>query len=182
MAKTAAQLGTQIQADFLEHSFSEITSENVTQFLTSLYDITKQHGGISTLSDTTGLNRQHLYRSFASTGNPKLQSLLPILQGLGYTIGLKRKLYTYHSAYNLEELFPRFVYNDEMGRFLTTLHEVAREQGGISSLSSRIGINRQNLYRTFSSIGNPKLKSFIAILNGLGYAVTICKVSNDNVQ
>ena len=43
----------------------------------------------------------------------------------------------------------------------------------MTALSKRIGINRQNLYRTFASTGNPKFRSLGAILKGLGYKLAI---------
>jgi probable addiction module antidote protein len=53
------------------------------------------------------------------------------------------------------------------------LRRLTKAQGGMSRLSKKIGINRQNLYRTFASDGNPKLRSLATILNGLGYKLSI---------
>lgn len=57
--------------------------------------------------------------------------------------------------------------------FLITLRSLTKVQGGMSSLSKRVGINRQNLYRTFASTGNPKFRSLNTILKGLGYRLSI---------
>ena len=43
----------------------------------------------------------------------------------------------------------------------------------MTALSRKTGINRQNLYRTFASSGNPKFKSLGVILEGLGYNLTV---------
>lgn len=61
--------------------------------------------------------------------------------------------------------------------FLLTLRKLTKAQGGMTALSKRIGINRQNLYRTFASTGNPKFRSLGAILKGLGYKLTIAPMS-----
>lgn len=68
--------------------------------------------------------------------------------------------------------------------FLLKLRELAREQGGMSYLSKKVGINRQNLYRTFASTGNPKFRSLNSILKGLGFKLTIERIgaSNDDIS
>lgn len=53
------------------------------------------------------------------------------------------------------------------------LRRLTKAQGGMSRLSKKVGINRQNLYRTFASDGNPKLRSLTTILKGLGYKLSI---------
>ena len=45
--------------------------------------ITEAGGGISKMAETTGLNREALYRTLSRRGNPQLSSLLPILQAAG---------------------------------------------------------------------------------------------------
>ncbi|MBI1928534.1 putative addiction module antidote protein [Candidatus Poribacteria bacterium] len=56
---------------------------------------------------------------------------------------------------------------------LIALRSVAEAQGGLSELARRTRLNRQNLYRTLSSNGNPKLNTLGAILNGLGYRLSV---------
>jgi len=63
--------------------------------------------------------------------------------------------------------------------FLETLRRLTKAQGGMSELSKKIKINRQNLYRTFASTGNPKLRSLVTILEGLGYRLTIEPIPQD---
>ena len=67
--------------------------------------------------------------------------------------------------------------NGDAQTFLLTLRKLTKAQGGMTALSKRIGINRQNLYRTFASTGNPKFRSLGAILKGLGYKLAIAPVS-----
>lgn len=57
--------------------------------------------------------------------------------------------------------------------FLLLLRQLTKIQGGMSFLSKKVGMNRQNLYRTFASTGNPKFKSLATILKGLGYRISI---------
>jgi probable addiction module antidote protein len=63
--------------------------------------------------------------------------------------------------------------------FLQALHNLAKCQGGMSSLSRKTGINRQNLYRNFADTGNPKFKSLSTILNALGFTLAIQPIHND---
>jgi probable addiction module antidote protein len=57
--------------------------------------------------------------------------------------------------------------------FLQSLRNLTMAQGGMTALSRKTGINRQNLYRTFAETGNPKFKSLGVILQGLGFKYTI---------
>ena len=66
--------------------------------------------------------------------------------------------------------------------FLLTLRKLTKAQGGMTALSKRIGINRQNLYRTFASTGNPKFRSLGAILKGLGYKLSIEAVTPEEAK
>lgn len=63
--------------------------------------------------------------------------------------------------------------------FLNALRKITKAQGGMTALSRRTGINRQNLYRTFANTGNPKFKSLGTILRGLGYQLTIEPIPQD---
>lgn len=57
--------------------------------------------------------------------------------------------------------------------FLLAVRTVAEAQGGLSELAERTNLNRQNLYRALASNGNPRLNTLGAILNGLGYRLSI---------
>ena len=76
------------------------------------------------------------------------------------------------SAYLIKAL-ESFTTTGDPRTFLTALRKLTKAQGGMTALSRRTGINRQNLYRTFASTGNPKFKSLGMILEGLGYNLTI---------
>lgn len=60
--------------------------------------------------------------------------------------------------------------------FLLALRNVAEAQGGLSKLAEKTRLNRQNLYKTLSSKGNPTLDTLYTILNALGFRLSIMPV------
>ncbi len=82
------------------------------------------------------------------------------------------------SAY-LQKALEKFTMEGDAKTFLAALRKLTKAQGGMTALSRRTGINRQNLYRTFASTGNPKFKSLGTILRGLGYHLTIEAIKRD---
>lgn len=61
----------------------------------------------------------------------------------------------------------------EVEAFLIALKNVAQAQGGIALLAEKTHLNRQNLYRTLSSGGNPRLNTLGVILHALGFRLAI---------
>jgi probable addiction module antidote protein len=57
--------------------------------------------------------------------------------------------------------------------FLIALGHVAKANGGLSVLAKRTGLNRENLYRTLSPKGNPKLTNIDAVLKSLGMKLSV---------
>ena len=57
--------------------------------------------------------------------------------------------------------------------FLTALARVAKANGGVAMLAKKTGLNRENLYRTLSPKGNPKLESIDAMLRSLGMRLSV---------
>lgn len=55
-------------------------------FLVALKNVAESHGGIGVLSGITKLNRQSMYKTFSEKGNPKLSSLLTVLDALGINL------------------------------------------------------------------------------------------------
>ena len=66
-------------AEYLTACFED--TEEV--FLLGLRNVVEAHGGVAVLADSTGLNRENLYRVLSENGNPKLSSLALILEALG---------------------------------------------------------------------------------------------------
>lgn len=56
---------------------------------------------------------------------------------------------------------------------LVALRNIAEARGGMSQLSKKTHLNRQNLYQVLSKNGNPTLGTFELILKGLGYRLAI---------
>jgi len=57
--------------------------------------------------------------------------------------------------------------------FLLALRDVAEAHGGLTRLAKKTKLNRQNLYRTLSESGNPRLDTLGVILNGLNLRLSI---------
>ena len=57
--------------------------------------------------------------------------------------------------------------------FFTALRDVAESQGGLTKLSQRTHLNRQNLYRVLSAQKNPRIETVGSILHGLGFRLSI---------
>lgn len=56
---------------------------------------------------------------------------------------------------------------------LLALRHVAQAQGGISQLSRKTHLNRESLYKTLSSKGNPKLQTLGLLFKGLGFHLSV---------
>lgn len=52
-------------------------------FLQALRNVTDAQGGIGSVANTAGLNRQQLYRTLSARGNPELRTLVKILNASG---------------------------------------------------------------------------------------------------
>lgn len=56
---------------------------------------------------------------------------------------------------------------------LSALRKAAKAKGW-TYLEKETGISRQALYKALSEKGNPRIKTFIEIINSLGYRLQIC--------
>ena len=66
-----------------------LEDEDPKVFLIALKDIADAHGGVAKLAKKTDLNRESLYRTPPQSGNPRLQSLLAILQACHLGISIR---------------------------------------------------------------------------------------------
>jgi probable addiction module antidote protein len=57
--------------------------------------------------------------------------------------------------------------------FLTALRDVAEAHGGMTRLSKRTKLNRENLYKMLSKKGNPELHSLGILLEALGLRLAV---------
>ena len=62
---------------------------------------------------------------------------------------------------------------DSREAFLIALRDVAEAQKGIPQVAAEAGVNRENLYRTLSEGGNPRLTTLIPVLSTLGLRITL---------
>jgi len=59
-------------------------------------------------------------------------------------------------------------FEDSEEVFLLGLRDVVEARGGVGGLSQVTELNRENLYRSLSKKGNPKLSSLSSILEAVG--------------
>ena len=57
--------------------------------------------------------------------------------------------------------------------FLLALRDVARARGGVAKLAELTNLNREHLYRMLSEKGNPELRSLEALLDAMGFRLTV---------
>ncbi|MBM3633092.1 MAG: putative addiction module antidote protein [Alphaproteobacteria bacterium] len=62
--------------------------KDVSAFLMALRDVVEAKGGITKLAEKTHLNRQSLYKSLSAEGDPKLNTVETVLNGLGYRLSV----------------------------------------------------------------------------------------------
>ncbi|MGV6941991.1 addiction module antidote protein [Stenotrophomonas maltophilia] len=60
---------------------------------------------------------------------------------------------------------------------MAALGDLAREHG-LSALASESGVTRLTLYKALSEEGNPKLDTFLAMLEGLGLRLQVVPVGS----
>ncbi|MBA8667778.1 putative addiction module antidote protein [Holosporaceae bacterium 'Namur'] len=81
----------------------------------------------------------------------------------------------------LEVAINEFIEDHDKTSFLYAIKVIAIAQGGLSKLSKKTHLNRQNLYKALSNKGNPKLDTIGSIINGLGFKINIgLKLSNEH--
>lgn len=56
---------------------------------------------------------------------------------------------------------------------LKALGYVAQAQGGMTQLARKTKLNRESLYKTLSSRGNPKLQTMGLLLKALGFRLSV---------
>lgn len=61
----------------------------------------------------------------------------------------------------------------DVSSFLMALRDVTEARGGITQLAEKTRLNRQNLYKTLSAKGDPKLNTIETVLHGLGYRLSV---------
>lgn len=62
---------------------------------------------------------------------------------------------------------------DDPAALLQALRNVAEARGGMAKVAERAGLNRQQMYRSLSSEGNPELRSLTRILDATGLQLIV---------
>ncbi|MBX7235219.1 MAG: putative addiction module antidote protein [Caldilineales bacterium] len=76
----------ELAAEYLTVAAEEGSAE---LFLIALRNVTEAQGGIAEIAAATHLNRQTMYRTLSSEGNPTLSTLLSILRAVGLNLSFK---------------------------------------------------------------------------------------------
>jgi probable addiction module antidote protein len=66
--------------------------------------------------------------------------------------------------------------DEDVGYFSHALGIAARAKG-MTKVANDTGLAREALYRSFSEEGNPSLKSTLAVLKSLGFALTVRRLT-----
>jgi probable addiction module antidote protein len=87
---------------------------------------------------------------------------------------VKEKLKTREAAVSyLNTALEEYEKDKDTDAFLLALRTVAEVRGGIGELAKKTNLNRQHLYRTLSSKGNPRLDTLEEVLHVLGLRLSI---------
>ena len=69
-----------------EYLTAAIEDDSPELFLIALRNVAEAQGGIAAIADATHLNRQTMYRTLSSEGNPTFATLLTILRAVGMNL------------------------------------------------------------------------------------------------
>ena len=72
----------------------------------------------------------------------------------------------------INQIIENFDRDEDIAILLSSLKKVAKAKGW-TNLENETGISRQSLYKSLSEKGNPRIKTFLAIINSLGYHIKI---------
>jgi probable addiction module antidote protein len=78
----------------------------------------------------------------------------------------------YAQAY-LQVALEEFEQDGDSEHLMVALRNVAEAQGGVPELARRLNKGKTSLYKALSEKGNPRLDTVGAILQGLGYRLTL---------
>ena len=91
----------------------------------------------------------------------------------------KRKSYKDHLYKKLQDPELSSAYLDEALKdddihvFLLALRDIAEARGGIKEIAEKAHLNKESLYRTLSSKGNPKISSLKALMGAFGMELSV---------
>lgn len=80
------------------------------------------------------------------------------------------------ASYAIKLALEEFEKDNDIVFLLDTLRMVAKAQGGIASISRKAAISRKSLHEALSPDGNPRLRTFQAVLDSLGLRMSVKQV------
>lgn len=81
------------------------------------------------------------------------------------------------AGYALKLALQEFEKDSNVNILLDTLRLVAQAQGGLAELARKASVSRQALHEALSSDGNPRLRTFQSVLEGLGLRMSFKTVA-----
>lgn len=69
-----------------------------------------------------------------------------------------------------------FEKDSDIAVLLVALRQIAKAKYGMAEVADKTGLTRESLYKILSRDGNPTLTTFKAILDSLGYCLSIKRV------
>ena len=73
----------------------------------------------------------------------------------------------------IEVALEEFQKDENEEAFLSALALAAKVHGGFSKLAKETGISREHLYRALSEKGDPRLSTFIQVIQSLGLSLSV---------
>ncbi|HPQ94274.1 MAG: putative addiction module antidote protein [Thiothrix sp.] len=77
--------------DILEYLDAAMEDGDSRVLLLALRNVATAKGGIGKLAETTGLNRESLYKTLSEQGNPQYETIALIMKGLGFRLSIQRE-------------------------------------------------------------------------------------------
>ena len=65
---------------------SAALADSMEAFLIALRDVAEAQKGMGRIAALAGVNRENLYRMLSQNGNPRLDSLIPVLKALDFSL------------------------------------------------------------------------------------------------
>ncbi len=79
----------------------------------------------------------------------------------------------HEAAAYLETALEEYEKDNNIIAFLTVLRRIIEVKGGVTELSKKTGLNRQNLYKILTNKTNPRFNTLSLILHSLGFRFSL---------
>lgn len=82
----------QSDEDILEYLNAALEDSDPRVLLLALRNVAIARGGMAKLAESTGLNRESLYKALSENGNPHYGTIAIILHGLGFQLTISKDM------------------------------------------------------------------------------------------